>query len=186
MAALYRNNCLFDFCFFSVSVLVTRKQNDTLDYIHILYAGHATTSDKYPGKQLLSGDVKIEHKGAFLFCDKAVVDKAENTAIAAGNVRLEQGDTLTMTAGFLKYDGKKSFAEAYDRVILTDPKMNLETDTLYFDRIKQEAFYTSGGVIKDSVNTLTSKKGKYMATEKRFRFTHNVHIDNPDYKIDYH
>jgi len=160
------------------------KPQDTVDYIHILYADHATTSDKYPGKQLLSGDVKIEHNGALLFCDKAIVDKLENTAIAAGNVRLEQGDTLTMQAGFLKYDGQKSFAEAYDRVILTDPKMNLQTDTLYFDRLKQEAFYTSGGVIRDSVNTLTSKKGKYMATEKRFRFTHNVHIDNPDYKID--
>jgi len=154
------------------------------DYIHILYADHASTNAKYPGKQLLSGDVQIEHNGALLFCDKAIVDKQENSAIAVGNVRLKQGDTLQMNAGFLKYDGNRSFAEAFDGVKLTDPKMSLTTDTLYFDRQKQESYYTSGGKIVDSVNTLTSRFGRYFLNEKRFRFTHNVHIDNPDYKLD--
>jgi len=154
------------------------------DYIHILYADHATTNAKYPGKQLLSGDVQIEHNGALLFCDKAIVDKLENSAIAVGDVLLKQGDTLQMNAGFLKYDGNRSFAEAYDGVKLTDPKMTLTTDTLYFDREKQESYYTSGGKIVDSVNTLTSKLGYYFLNEKRFRFTHNVHLDNPDYQLD--
>jgi len=184
MQPCIKNSLLLILWLVSAVSMAQEKPKDTVDYIHILYADHAATSDKYPGKQLLSGDVKIEHNGALLFCDKAIVDKIENSAIATGNVLLQQGDTLTMRAGFVKYDGKISFAEAYDRVVLTDPKMNLHTDTLYFDRLKQEAYYTSGGVIRDSVNTLTSKLGKYMAAEKRFRFIHNVHIDNPDYQID--
>ncbi len=165
-------------------VSAQEKSGEQPDYIHILYADHATTNAKYPGKQLLSGEVKIEHNGALLFCDKAIVDKMDNIAIAVGHVRLEQGDTIQMQAGYIKYDGNKSFAEAFDQVILTDPKMTLKTDTLYFDRQKQESYYTSGGTIIDSVNTLKSKIGKYFLNEKRFRFIHNVHIDNPDYQLD--
>jgi len=165
-------------------VAQNQKQPDTLSYIHILYAEHAATSDKYPGKQLLSGDVQIEHNGAYLYCDKAIVDKKENTAIAVGDVLLKQGDTLTMRAGYIKYDGNHSFAEAYEKVFLTDPKMTLQTDTLYLDRKSQISYYTTGGVIKDSINTLSSKIGKYFMHDKRFRFINNVHIVNPDYQIE--
>ena len=177
----------FFLLFFSIfTSLPAQQKTDSLssDYIQILYADHATTSVKYPDKQLLSGEVKISHNGAFLFCDKAIVDKVKNSAIAVGNVRLEQGDTIHMNAGYLKYDGNTSFAEAYDNVRLEDAKMHLTTDTLYFDRKKQESYYTSGGIIVDSVNTLKSKIGKYFLNEKRFRFIHNVHIDNPDYQLD--
>ncbi len=183
---LYTKNRLFILFFIVLTGISAQQKTDSLssDYIHILYADHATTSDKYPGKQLLAGEVKISHNGALLFCDKAIVDKAENSAIAVGNVRLTQGDTVRMNAGYLKYDGNKSFAEAYDKVYLEDTKMHLTTDTLYFDRTKQEAYYTSGGTIVDSVNTLKSKIGKYFFNEKRFRFINNVHIDNPDYQLD--
>jgi len=179
------NSSFFLFIFAWTNLLLAQQKKDSLpDYIHILYADHAATSAKYPGKQLLSGSVKIEHNGALLFCDKAIVDKAKNLAIAVGHVDLQQGDTLQMKAGFLKYDGNKSFAEAYDKVVLTDPKMTLKTDTLYFDRLQQQSYYTSGGTIIDSVNTLKSKIGKYFLNEKRFRFINNVHIDNPDYQLD--
>ncbi len=181
----YIKNKLLLFLLILPAVFYAQNQvKDTTDYIHILYADHAATSDKYPGKQLLSGEVKIAHKGALLFCDKAIVDKLENSAIAVGNVLLQQGDTLTMRAGYVKYDGNKSFAEAYEQVVLTDPKMTLQTDTLYLDRNKQESYYLSGGIIKDSVNTLTSITGKYFINDKKFRFIYNVHIDNPDYQID--
>jgi lipopolysaccharide export system protein LptA len=179
-----RNNLLLFLLILSNISFAQKQVKDTVDYIHILYADHAATSDKYPGKQLLSGEVKIEHNGALLFCDKAIVDKNNNSAIAVGNVLLQQGDTLTMKAGYVKYDGNKSFAEAYEHVFLTDPEMTLQTDTLYLDRIKQESYYLSGGIIKDSINTLTSKTGKYFINDKKFRFVYNVHIDNPDYQID--
>ena len=179
-----KSNFFLVFLLLFTSLSAQQKTDTLADYIQILYADHATTSDKYPGKQLLAGDVKISHNGALLFCDKAIVDKVENSAIAVGHVRLEQGDTIHMNAGYLKYDGNKSFAEAYDKVRLDDKKMHLTTDTLYFDRKKQESYYTSGGTIIDSVNTLKSKIGKYFLNEKRFRFINNVHIDNPDYQLD--
>ncbi len=179
-----KNNLFVIFLSLYYGIYAQNQVKDTTDFIHILYADHAVTSNKYPGKQLLSGDVQIQHNGAFLYCDKAIVDKKENTAIAVGNVLLKQGDTVSMRAGYIKYNGNDSFAEAYDNVILTDPKMNLHTDTLYLDRKKQISYYTTGGIIRDSVNTLTSKIGKYFLNDKRFRFINNVHINNPDYQID--
>jgi lipopolysaccharide export system protein LptA len=164
------------------SSINAQKQKEEL--IHIIYADYATTNQKYPGKQLLSGHVQIEHNNALLFCDKAIVDKKENKAIAMGNVRLTQGDSIEMRANYISYDGKKSFAKAIENVFLRDPQMTLTTDTLMFDRKKQEAYYTTGGIIQDSVNKLSSKIGQYFLEEKKFRFINNVHIDNPEYQLD--
>ncbi len=177
-----KNKWIYFFLWSSVLTFGQNKPKEKL--IHIIYADYATTSEKYPGKQLLSGNVEIEHNNALLFCDKALVDKKENNAIAIGNVRLVQGDSIEMRANYISYDGKKSFAKAIDNVFLKDPQMTLQTDTLLFDRKKQEAYYTSGGTIRDSVNTLKSKIGRYFLEEKKFRFINNVHIDNPDYQLD--
>ncbi len=67
-----KNKFCFFFLFIPVLFYAQNKPEDSLVYIKILYAEHAATSDKYPGKQLLSGDVQIEHNGAFLYCDKAI------------------------------------------------------------------------------------------------------------------
>ncbi len=184
MPSYIKNSLLFLFLsgYYIISAQPVKKENS--DIIHIIYADYATTSEKYPGKQLLSGNVQIEHNNALLFCDKALVDKSANKAIAIGNVRLVQGDSVEMKAHYLSYDGKRSFAKAIGNVFLRDPQMNLVTDTLMFDRKKQQAYYTSGGIIKDSANTLRSKIGQYFLTEKKFRFINNVHIDNPDYQLD--
>ena len=157
---------------------------DSTDYVHILFADHAMTHENYPGQQLLSGNVQIEMNGAKLFCDKAIVNKLKNTAIASGNVRMEQGDTIHLKSEYLKYFGNDSYAEAIGKVVLTDPKMTLTTDTLSYDRKKQEAYYTTGGHIRDSINTLDSKIGRYFLNEKRVRFINNVKIVNPNYKIE--
>ena len=161
-----------------------QKEEKNVDYIDIIHADHADLNEKYPDKKLLSGNVQLQHNEALLFCDKALIDMKENSAIALGNVTMKQGDTIDMKAEFVKYDGNTSFAEAFGDVVLSDPKMTLRTDTLSYDRKRQEAYYTTGGVIQDSVNTLKSQIGHYFLNEKKFKFVNNVHLTNPDYQID--
>ena len=68
-------------------------------------------------------------------------------------------------------------------MILTEPKTTLRTDTLYFDRIKQQAFYRTGGTVRDTASVLTSRIGRYYAETKKYQFLSEVVIRNPKYTV---
>ena len=91
---------------------------------------------------------------------------------------MQQGDSIEMNSGKMDYDGNTKLAKAWEKVDLTNGQMRLTTDTLYFNREKQEAYYNSGGKVVDSANVLTSKVGTYFITPKKYQFQRNVHIDN--------
>src|SRR5699024_4518825 len=54
---------------------------------------------------------------------------------------------------------------------------------LFFDRTKQEAFYTTGGKVRDTASTITSRIGRYYLTPKKFTFLKNVVVTNAEYVI---
>lgn len=157
--------------------------------INIVYGANFTKDElQYPGASIFSKDderqVQFEHQGADLWCDIAVFYAEENRLKAIGNIRLQQGDSIEMNSGKMDYDGNTKLAKAWENVDLTNGQMTLTTDTLYFDREQQKAYYRSGGKVVDSANVLTSKVGTYFMTPKKYQFQRDVHIDNPDYIID--
>ncbi|MEN1784249.1 MAG: OstA-like protein [Bacteroidota bacterium] len=157
--------------------------------INIVYGANFNKDEaQFPGASIFSKDderqVQFEHQGADLWCDLAVFYAQDNKLKAIGNVRLQQGDSVEMNSGKLDYDGNTKIARAWENVDLTDGQMTLTTDTLYFDREKQESFYKSGGKVVDSVNVLTSIIGTYFMEIEKVRFRRKVHIDNPEYTID--
>jgi lipopolysaccharide export system protein LptA len=157
--------------------------------INIVYGATLTKNEaKYPGASIFSRDeeqqVQFEHQGAMLWCDVAIYYQKENKLKALNNVRLQQGDSITMTSGKVDYDGNLKLAKAYENVVLTNIDMTLKTDTLRFDREQQEAYYQDFGTVVDSANTLTSEVGKYFMLTKKYQFLDSVHIDNPEYIID--
>ena len=157
--------------------------------INIVYGANFTKDEaQFPGASIFSKDdqrqVQFEHQGADLWCDIAIFYSAENRLRAIGNVRLQQGDSIEMNSGKINYDGNTKIAKAWESVDLSDGQMTLTTDTLYFNREKQESFYNSGGKVVDSVNVLTSKIGTYFMEHKKVQFLDSVHIDNPEYIID--
>lgn len=155
--------------------------------ILIPHGGSFTKNEeKYPGASIFSKDtrqVQFQHEGADLFCDMAVFYEKENRVRAFGNVRFNQGDTLQMRSGYIEYSGNTKLAVARNNVTLTNPDMTLTTDTLHFDRNQQQAYYNSFGTIRDSVNTLTSNKGRYFTQTKKYQFISDVNITNPDYTL---
>lgn len=157
--------------------------------ITLVYGANSTKDEeKFPGAIIFNRDeerqVQFEHQGADLWCDIAIVYSKENRMRAIGNVRLQQGDSIEMNGGRMTYNGNTKLAKAWEKVSLEDGQMTLTTDTLYFDRVKQESYYRSGGKVVDSVNTLTSVIGTYFTEIKKVQFRRNVHIDNPEYIID--
>lgn len=127
--------------------------------------------------------VYIVHDGVEMWCDQAFVYNRDNFVKAYGNVRITQGDTISMTSKYAEYNGNTNFAYASGDVVLTEPNSVLTTETLYFDRNKQQAFYRTGGKVVDTASTLTSNMGRYFAETKRYQFLSNVVLVNPEYTI---
>lgn len=157
--------------------------------IQIEYSGFLTFDEaNFPGAKILtrddSGQVHIIHDGVNMWCDKAIHYGNENFIEAYGNVNMKQGDTINMDAKYVEYSGKTKLAFASGDVVLTEPSSVLTTDTLYFDREKQQSFYKSGGtVVRDSSGTITSTIGRYYMNIKKYQFIDSVKLVNPDYVL---
>ena len=160
--------------------------------IEIKYSGFLEFKEaETPGLKIMtrddSGQIHVVHEGVDMWCDQALLYGNENFVEAYGNVRMKQGDSINMTAKYVEYSGKTKLAFASGKVILRDPNSTLTTDTLYFDRAKQQSFYKSGGkVVRDSSGVITSKIGRYYMNAKKYQFVKKVKLVNPDYTIDTH
>lgn len=173
---------LFLYCICPAQLTVESKQ------INIVYGANFTKDEaQFPGASIFSKDdrqVQFEHQGADLWCDIAIYYQKENKLRAIGNIRLQQGDSVQMTSGKIDYDGNLKLSKAWESVVLQNREMTLETDTLYFDREKQESYYNHFGTIIDSANTLTSRIGRYYMVPKKYQFLDSVHLQNPEYTMD--
>ena len=110
----------------------------------------------------LVGNVVFEQNQTTIYCDSAKRNKKENALEAFGNIKITDGDSITITALSLAYDGNKRIAKLRRNVVFN--KLNtatLHTDFLDFDRVRNQAKYFNGGKLVDSTNTLTSRKGYY-------------------------
>lgn len=178
---------------FSSIQFFSQEVEEETTQINIVYGANFTKDEaQFPGAAIFSKDtrqVQFEHEGADMWCDNAIYYIKENRIRAVGNVRMQQGDSVLMTSGKVAYDGNIKLAKAYESVLLEsrtseNGNMTLRTDTLYFDREKQESYYDSFGTVIDSANTLTSEIGKYFLETKKYQFLDSVHIDNAKYILD--
>jgi lipopolysaccharide export system protein LptA len=156
--------------------------------IEIEYAPFMTFDESKPDATILTRDnskqVHIKHEGIELWCDEAVYYGKEDFIEAYGKVHVKQGDTINMTSKYVEYSGKTQLAFASGSVVLEEPSSVLTTDTLYFDRVKQQAFYRcSGKVVRDTTGTITSTIGRYYMKSKKYQFVNNVKLVNPEYVI---
>ena len=135
---------------------------------------------KYPGAVVLNGRVKVSHDGAVLTCNKALLYSSQNLLHAYGDVRINQGDTLHQKSEYTSYNGVLKKSVSWGNVQLNDPNMELKTDTLHFDRKKQELYYNCNGTITNGENILISKNGTYYLEQKKFKATTGVIVQNPD------
>ena len=157
--------------------------------IEIEYSPFMTFDESNPEATILTRDntkqVHIKHEGIELWCDEAIYYGKQDFIEAYGKVHVNQGDTINMTSKYVEYSGKTQLAFASGEVVLTDPNSEITTDTLYFDRVKQQAFYRSSGkVVRDTTGTITSTIGRYYMNSKKYQFVNNVKLVNPEYIIE--
>ncbi|MCT4698658.1 OstA-like protein [Tenacibaculum haliotis] len=153
--------------------------------IKILSTQQATADEeKYPGATILIGKVKMEHEGATLDCQRALLYKKENIFKALGEVIIEQGDSIIQYSDFAIYNGNTKKAKSWGDVEIHDKEMKLSTDTLHFDRLNQILYYPSGGTIRDKKNTLKSIKGTYFLRDKKFTAKSKVTVVNSESNLE--
>ena len=157
--------------------------------IEIEYAPFMTFDESKPDATILTRDnakqVHIKHDGIEMWCDEAIYYGKQDFIEAYGKVNVKQGDTINLTSKYVEYSGKTQLAFASGSVVLTDPNSEITTDTLYFDRVKQQAFYISSGkVVRDTTGTITSTIGRYYMKSNKYQFVTNVRLVNPEYVIE--
>ena len=143
--------------------------------------------NRFPGATILAKvdeQVYMQHEGIEIWCDQAIHYSEDRFVKALGNVKMIQGDTITMTSTYAEYNGDTQFAYASENVFMETPSNTLRTDTLFFDRLRQQAYYRSGGTVRDSSNTLTSRIGRYFMDRKQYSFNTDVKIVNPENTVD--
>ncbi|WP_313114728.1 OstA-like protein [Aequorivita sediminis] len=169
------------FLFFGIHLSAQEKQKVDIQ------SGYLEIRPEFPNAAIYtkdeSGQVYIVHEGVEMWCDQAFVYLKSNFVKAYGQVRISQGDTISMNSKYAEYNGNTQFAFASGDVVLTEPKTTLKTDTLYFDRVKQQAFYRSGGTVQDTSSVLTSRIGRYFAESQKYQFLSDVKIVNPKYTV---
>lgn len=135
---------------------------------------------RMPGIQILKGSVRFRQDNSLLYCDSAYFNQEANSFNAFNNVRIVQGDTLTIYGDYLYYDGNTRMAQVWDNVKLVNRNTVLTTNTLYYDRNIDLAYYNTGGHIEDGNNVLTSTWGQYSPATKTALFKDQVKMTNPD------
>lgn len=139
--------------------------------------------NEIPGAIVFTGNVRVLHNGVKINCNKAYHFKDEKYIKAFGNVQINQGDSIFMNSKYAEYDGKIEFAFATGDVSMRSPESTLVTDTIYFDKKNQQAFYNSFGTIHNKDNVLKSKSGRYYVDQKKYKFTTAVTVTNPQSTI---
>lgn len=162
-----------------LNVLVSAQTMVYLEHSQILAFDEA----RLPDAQILRGEVRFRHEDVLMYCDSAYFYEKSNSIDAFGHVRFVQGDTLFGYGDKLYYDGNTRLARLRKHVKLVHKTTILTTDSLNYDRNTDVAYYFTGGVIQDSIDTLSSVWGQYKPSTYQACFRHNVHLQNDRFTL---
>jgi len=168
-------------CMLGPFELVSGQKVTTLDILN----ADLTAYDVKIGKDArkLIGNVRLKHEDVVMSCDSAYFYPATSSVDAFSRVRVQQGDTLTLTGDLAHYDGTRRLARVRNNVKLVNKEYTLLTDSLNYDREAGIAYYLGGGVLTQTDSKLTSGRGRFILDTEIFYFMDSVVIVDPEYTI---
>ena len=172
-----------------ISVSVAQVPADTVrtkqkSYVHMLHADVTRFDEAVnPDAWILVGDVRFRRDSMYMYCDSANYFQKQNSFQAFGNVRMEQGDTLSLFGDYLDFDGNTNLARVRNNVRLVDHNTVLETDSLDFDRNVNLGYFFKYGTLSDEESTLSSYYGEYDVNNKEAFFQYDVSLENPKFRM---
>ncbi|MBR4566247.1 MAG: hypothetical protein IKO17_04800 [Prevotella sp.] len=152
-----------------------KKETKKEDRVYLIHADRLFYERWHNNNaQVLQGNVQFEHNGAYLYCDSANFFEDTNSFEAFGNVKMLQGDTLSLISDYGYYDGNDQLMQALDNVVMKHRETTLYTDSLYFDRLWNMGYFQEGGKMVDKTTTLVSDWGEYHTDTKMAIFYYDV------------
>lgn len=136
-----------------------------------------------PNVQRLIGNVELQHDSWYMKCDSAYLNDLTNSFEAFGMINITEGDSIVISARYLKYDGQTRLAILQENVRLSNKNTTVNTELLFYDRNIGLAYYENGGVIEDSINFLSSEYAEHEVSTGNTYFEHNVELTNPDFVL---
>ncbi len=134
--------------------------------------------------QTFTGNVVFKHQGVIMGTDKAIQNTTVNTVQAFGNIKINQGDTLTIVGDTLFYEGNTRVATIWGKnVILRDKKVTLRTKKVIYDMASGMVHYPVRGQMQQDSSTLSSNTGYYNTRTKYFNYIGDVEVLNPKFVL---
>jgi len=175
---------IFIFLSFGLSLYAQDKERKTK--ITIKKADRLYRDESVSDAQILQGNVVFLHDSAWMYCDSALIFEKDNSLEAYGNIRVNQGDTLSITGDSLLYSGNEKLARLRGNILFKNKELKLTTNVLNYDLNSGIGTYHSGGTIISSENNnkLTSNIGTYNSKTETLFFKDSVRLTNPEYTIE--
>jgi lipopolysaccharide export system protein LptA len=163
--------------FFIFSCSVWGQKDNTIKLVHADFT--VSDQNEIPNAIIYTGNVSVIQNNIKINCNKAYHFTKENYIKAFGSVQMNQNDSLFLNSEYAEYNGDAELAFATGNVNMRSPDSSIKTDTIYFNKKSQVAYYNSYGTILNKNNTLKSKSGKYLINQKKYQFTSQVVVTNP-------
>lgn len=129
-------------------------------------------------------DVRLKHEGTIMYCDSATQYVGTNYIEAYGNIRIVQGDSITVKGDTLNYFGDSKLAIIKGREAqLLDENRTVTSKRLEYDMQNGLASYKTPGITIDKTDTLYSNTGTYNTRTKEYTYIHDVKLISEKYTL---
>ncbi|UXP30636.1 hypothetical protein N6H18_09740 [Reichenbachiella agarivorans] len=173
------------FIFIALILMMGIHHADAQRKSKIKYKAQKLTNAKEDNKKFkkLIGKVVFTQNETIVYCDSAYFFSDENIMEAYGRVRIKDGDSVTITAKKLIYEGDSEKALLREDVVYRRGKKRLYTDFLDYHMKTEVAEFSNDGKLVDEHNTLTSSYGIYYSLTEKAYFYNDVLLVSPDFNL---
>ncbi len=170
-------------CLLGYYVSDAQKNVFTIRQVDSVFAVKNPITKEYD--EVFVGNVFLEEKEKQIkfFCDSAYKHSDTQIIEAFRNVQLNRGDTIDLQGEYMSFDLNSNFLKVRKKAKLEHARATLTTDSLDYDMNTEIGAYKYGGKLVDSTSTLTSKIGKYFASNGEVHFKENVVVVGKKYRI---
>lgn len=139
---------------------------------------------EYPDNVVLIDSVVFTHKDMIMYCDSAIYNQKENYFDAYNNIKMYQGDSVSLFGDVLHYDGNTKIGDLRGKkVVMQDNEVTMLTDYIVLDRNVNTVSYYSQATIFNTQDTLKSKEGVYFIDDEVFQFYYDVRLFGKDGRL---